>query len=419
MQSRTGRVVWLALLSASACAQISKPGTGTVTGHVICQDTQKPARFAQVVLYGVPSSVTSTPKIEGMDSRAAGATFRSMMEAQNSATMVQAQTGFDGSFVAADLPPGDYYALAAVPGYVQPRSLVQAAYDAGEDLTKGITGVSIVHVSADRSAQTEITVMRGAAVEGRVLWDDGSPVNGAIVSVESTAKEHKALPPQFGMIMGFSTSPFTMQGATDDHGRYRISGLAAGEYRVKATLPTNTHMTFSRGRLVGLSQIGTLPVIVFAPAAFHQVDAKPVKLTAGEEQTDQDITYNLAGLHTVSGTITSTEDHHPLNSGSVTLIDETDKTFRRSAGLESDGSFHVTFVPSGTYTMTVTNAADTVPEDPEKIETAQTVIQGTRTVRRYEKAEQPVMVADSDLSGQNVELKPENVQPDAGEDGGK
>ena len=69
--------------------------------------------------------------------------------------------------------------------------------------------------------------------------------------------------------------------------------------------------------------------------------------------------------------------------------------------------------------MTVTNAADTVPEDPEKIETAQTVIQGTRTVRRYEKAEQPVMVADSDLSGQNVELKPENAQPDAADDGGK
>ena len=416
MRLRACSAVWLALLFLVACTgawgQTSRSGTGTVTGHVICQDTQKPARFANVILFRVPGQVTPTPNTDGTDQRAKDAAFKAMMEEQYSATVVQAQTGIDGGFVATNVPPGDYYALAAAPGYVQPRNVVQAAYDAGEDLTKSISGVSMVHVSADRSSQTEITATRGAAVEGHVLWDDGSPVSDATVSVESATKKHKTLPPQFGMIMGFSMFPPT-PGLTDDRGHYRLSGLAPGEYRVKATLPMNSHMTFSRGVLVGLGQLGTLPMTVYAPASFHQADAKTVTLTAGEERTDQDITYNLNGLHTVSGQVISAEDHHGLNRGVVTLTDANDKTFARSASVDPNGNFTVTFVPAGTYTMTVGNAADTVTEEPKKPEFGGLVTDVDKTVRTYQKGELQVMVGDSDVSGQNIELKPEKAGQEA------
>ena len=63
--------------------------------------------------------------------------------------------------------------------------------------------------------------------------------------------------------------------------------------------------------------------------------------------------------------MTSAEDHHGLNRGVVWLTDVGDKTFRRSAGVNDDGSLIVKFVPSGTYTMTVENASDTVPEEAE------------------------------------------------------
>ena len=185
MRATVFRGVCLALLLVLACVrapgQASKPGTGTVTGHVICQDTQKPARFGNVLLYEVPKSITPAVNFEDMDSRAADAAMKAQMDATNSVNVVQLPTAMDGSFAAENVPPGDYYAMAAIPGYVQPRNLVQAAYDAGEDLTKGITGVSIVHVSADRSAHAEITAIRGAAVEGHILWDDGGPVSGALV----------------------------------------------------------------------------------------------------------------------------------------------------------------------------------------------------------------------------------------------
>jgi hypothetical protein len=395
----SGVLLSLAGLSVAAWGQVSKSGMGTVTGHVICQDTQKPARFGNVLLFEVPKYITPQVNFEDMDPRAVHVANEAQMEATKSVNVVQAQTTMDGSFAAANVPPGDYYALAAIPGYVQPRNLVQSAYDAGEDLTKSITGVSIVHVSADRSAQTEISAVRGAAVEGHVLWDDGGPVSGAIVSVEPTAKEHKPLPPQFGMITGASTFPLT-PGVTDDRGRYRISGLAPGEYRVKATLLTNSHMTFSRGKLVGFTQGAALPVNVYAPAAFHQADAKPVKLTAGEERTDEDITYNLNGLHTVSGTVTSAEDHHGIATGNATLVDTTDKTFRRSAGLDADGSFSISFVPAGNYTLQVSGEDSVIDPVGQKGQVFE-----RKTLHSYDPAKRQVIVADDDLTGQNLELK--------------
>jgi hypothetical protein len=71
--------------------------------------------------------------------------------------------------------------------------------------------------------------------------------------------------------------------------------------------------------------------------------------------------------------------------------------------------------------MTVSNAADTIPQEPKKPEPgmAFTQVNDVRAVRTYQKAEQQVMVTDSDLTGQNIELKPEKVAGAAdGADGG-
>jgi hypothetical protein len=304
--------------------------------------------------------------------------------------------------------------MASVGGYVQPHEIVQAAVDAGEDVTKGISGIPIVRVSADRSVDAEISVTRGAALEGHVLWDDGSPINAAMVSVEPKSGEHKQLPMQFNMIIMTGQS----SGNTDDRGRYRISGMAPGEYTVRVMLQTNRRMAMQGGRFDARSNIGAMPLLVYAPGGFRRTDAKPFTLAAGEERTDVDVIFNLSATHTVSGRVTSAEDHHGLNRGVVMLTDATDKTFRRSAGLDADGNFSVTFVPSGTYTMTVMNAADTVPEKPKKPEPNVMFSQvEMKAVRTYEKTEQQVMVAGDDLTSENIELKPVK-SPDNGTETG-
>jgi len=63
--------------------------------------------------------------------------------------------------------------------------------------------------------------------------------------------------------------------------------------------------------------------------------------------------------------------------------------------------------------MTVGNAADTVTEEPQKPEFGGLVTAVDKTVRTYQKGELQVMVGDSDVSGQNIELKPEKVGQEA------
>jgi hypothetical protein len=204
------------------------PG-GTVTGHVICGDTQRPARFAGVMLLGVPKNVAPTPKLdENADATQVAALMKATMGSMN---LVQTQTGMDGGFTMNNVAPGDYYVFASVAGYVQPMNIVQAAFDAGADLSKPIPGVPIVHVAAERSSQADVTADRGAAISGKVLWDDGAPVPHAIVSTVSTkGKADKQLPPQFNMLgIAGGLGGGGLVSISDDLGHFRVAGLAPGD----------------------------------------------------------------------------------------------------------------------------------------------------------------------------------------------
>jgi hypothetical protein len=368
------------------------------------------------MLMAVPTSVTPAFDINAKPDSAAMA---SMMKAtMTGINIVQTQTGFDGSFVAANVVPGDYYLFASVPGYVQPLNQVQAAQDAGVDLSKPIPGIPIVHVVAERSASSDVTVERGAAVSGKVLWDDGSPVSRAIVTVQvsagavdgtgAPAAKPKSLPPQFGMLAmagGFSGGGGSgIVAISDDLGQYRIAGLAPGSYVVKVTLQVHTSFSMQAGAMNMNSMFADKPLVIFAPAALHQADAKALTVKAGDEQTDEDVTVNLAGMHTVSGKVASVEDHHGINSATVALTDASDKDVVRGAGVDASGNFSVTFVPPGTYNLTVTDAEDTQPS--KKQSTGLIKFSSPETLRSYEDGKQSVIVTDSDVVGLSIELTP-------------
>ncbi|HZZ39281.1 MAG TPA: carboxypeptidase-like regulatory domain-containing protein, partial [Acidobacteriaceae bacterium] len=194
---------------------------------------------------------------------------------------------------------------------------------------------------------------------------------------------------------------------TDDLGRFRIAGLAPGEYYVKALLQTKSQFSMQKGKMnFNFNQLAAeKPLTVFAPAAFRQASAKAVTLTAGQDLDGQEIAINLTNLHSVSGRIASAEDHHSINSGTISLTDASDKDFSRSASVNEDGSFTVRFVPAGTYTLKVEEAADTVPSTkaPGK---GLVNFAADETVKSYDDRKQPVIVADDDVMGQSIELTP-------------
>jgi hypothetical protein len=346
-----------------------------------------------VILYGVPAEITPEA--------APGARDADMKKANDTLTVVQTQTDVDGSFVASGVAPGDYYVFASVTGYVQPNNVVLAAYEAGADLSKLIPGVPVVHVVVERTSEANLTLERGAAVSGGVLWDDGSPAARVMVSVVSAKGEKKRVPPQFGML-GFNSGLEGLLAVSDDLGHFRIVGLAPGEYLVKGSLQTRSRFAMQNGMMNFKGTVDS-PLTVFAPAAFHKADAKAITLHAGEERQGEELTINLAGMHSVSGRVASMEDHHGINAGWVKLEDTQDKEFSRTTNIDGNGEFNVTFVPPGTYNLLVTNARDTEPSkerSKDMIPTSDTV------VRSYQDGKQAVVVTDSDVTGQNVELVP-------------
>jgi hypothetical protein len=267
---------------------------------------------------------------------------------------------------------------------------------------------------AERPSIGDVTVDRGAAVSGKVLWDDGSPVPRAIVTVEASGSgaatatapaKPTPLPPQFGMLaMAGGLGGGGVVSLSDDLGQYRIAGLAAGAYVVKVTLQLHTAFSMQAGTMNLSAMLADKPLVLFAPAALHRADAKPLVVKAGDEETDQDVIVNLAGMHTVSGRVESAEDHHGINSGTVQLTDTNDKDFERSAGVDASGNFSVTFVPPGTYSLEVSDAADTQPS--KKQPTGMIKFTTPDTVRSYEDGKQSVIMTDSDVVGLMIDLTP-------------
>ena len=382
---------------ASAQDPVSASGTGSVSGHVICGDTQRPARFAQVVLFGVPVKATPQAEVNSDTSQADQVkAMRSVMESMGKTNLVQAQTGVEGAFLATDVPPDTHAAH---------RSRLA-------DASKPLPGVPTLHVSADRLSSVDVTMQRGAAISGTIAWDDGSPLAGAILSVTPAKGEQKP-PMEFTMLA--MTDLRSLINTSDDLGHFRITGLAPGDYIVKAMIQNGTQSGL--GAAMNLQkQAAHAPMMIYAPAAFHSSDAKAVKVNAGEEAREENITLDLGKTYSVSGRIEAADDHHGINQATVRLTDKNDKELNRSAPVDAAGNYTVTFVPAGTYTLAVESAADTVPDEAKKKKAGLFNFGSDKTVRRYVSTKQDVMVAGKDVTGETISLAVDkNAKDDDGD----
>jgi hypothetical protein len=178
----------------------------------------------------------------------------------------------------------------------------------------------------------------------------------------------------------------------DDLGQYRIAGLAPGKYLVYALVMGHGVFATHSGKTT--TRISDVTLFAFAPNAFRKSEAKPIAVSAGQEQSGVDITLNLAETHSVSGRVVSAEDGRGIASGLVRLRDVGDPSLMRLAHTDASGSFTVQAVPSGSYDLTVGDVVD-----------------GGRS---YLGVKQGVVVGDTDVAGVNVALQPGKNTPGNG-----
>lgn len=313
-------LVLLALFPALALAQ---PGTGSVSGHIYLADTQQPARYARVVLVPLPPAVTSPSSSKRIPQ------------------FYPSETVIDGSFLAANIPAGDYYVSVSYPGYLTPEyqfsadDLLQPTSDTRKRIVETIPTLT---VAASKSTTISVSIHRGAALSGTLRYDDGSPVpDTEIVPLRRSPAGQWA-----SIARSASNNNMFENEGTDDLGHFRIRGLAAGDYTLKV--------------LRGADYQSELAV--YYGDVFFEKDAKSIRLGDSEERSGVDVTIRLSKLHSITGSLINVSGQ-PINSGHIALLAEPGNIVVASAFVHEDEAvFHMDLVPEGHYTLHVTEARD-------------------------------------------------------------
>ena len=349
------------------------PTKGTVTGIVICDDTGKPARFATVTLTAAISKDDKSgdngplPAIESAD------------------------TDLDGRFRMEAVEPGRYYAFATLEGYLDPARGIDFAKLEGlaNDHDRSIEAIHEwrdqmveVRVGVHRASEVTVRLARAAEIAGVVSYDDGSPAIG--MHFQLLRKTSANAWTGVGLAL---FNDWKIAATSDGHGRYNITNLPAGEYKVCAMLPADDEDSAPR---------------VCLGNTFRSKNGASVKVQAGETANGVDILIPLTGLRNVAGAVTAVADGHTLGHGKLQLLYADDREVARKTSVLEDGSFAFEFVPDGRYILQVTGPTDSDPNGDGQ--------QKHTPARTYQDKEMPLIVA-ADV--EDVNLAVSATPPDA------
>jgi hypothetical protein len=313
------------------------PTKGTVTGLVLCTDTGKPARFASVMF------------LPAYDPKTAGAgADKDSVDLDETAT-----TGLDGRFRLEAVPPGEYYAFATLDGYIDPTLAIddnRLGSQASEreklidEIEQWKDHMVKLTVAAQHVTDVNVSIDRGAEIDGVMSYDDSSPAIGVRFAVlRKTAQD------RWIKVGSNGDGGWPLDEKSDGRGRYSIPDLDEGEYRVCALLPVKDE--------------GASPQFCFG-GGFRIDKAETVKVSAGETHIGVDIVLPLDGLFTVAGNITAGTDAHAPSQATVHLLYADDRVEARQTAMLKDGSFSLAYVPAGNYILQVTNAQDAAANAP-------------------------------------------------------
>lgn len=334
------RIVLIAVLPLSCEFQVvagqqpvapSTQETGTIQGHVYGADTNAPIRAAALILkIAQPGKALNAGDVTDF-----------------SAVVAVGSSHLDGSFSFIRLKPGRYYLMASALGYLTPVPEEETkAVTPDVSLTKKNDPATsrnplLIDLGPAQTVQADFQLERGASIEGRILYDDGSPMTSTVVKALRKALDGSWK--EFFNGIGLTT--------TDDLGRYRIAGLQPGEYVVGADAMITTDSVFKADQMEP-ERSSMTHFHVYSGNVFDEKDATSFKLTRGEERYGEDLIFRASALHNVAGIVVAQQDGHPLPDAHVELDAATDGRAVDSVNvLNSSGVFRLEFVPEGRYTL--------------------------------------------------------------------
>ena len=276
-------------------------------------------------------------------------------------------TNRDGVYEIDGIAPGEYRVSAGKPGYVVVDFGQRRAFERGK----------LVPVKGGETTDgVDITLQPSGAVSGRVVDENGDPVEGIQVRLLRTiflAGRRQLFP--VGDVGARNTN---------DQGRYRLYGVPPGQYAIVASLS-------DRPGDPGNVLLPPGYQATYFPGRLRPAEARFVTIDLGEEIDNADITLGRGSGATIRGTVVDSQGK-PAAAGIVV------GTSQRSGGVgaeptlvhsSSDGTFEVRDLPPGEYVLQVNKGGG--PGD-------------VNLGREPQFAARFVSVADADVDGVNIRL---------------
>jgi hypothetical protein len=372
------------------------PANSTVRGRVFYSDTGRAVKRAVVMLIN-----------EGMSGGPGEAT---------------GLTDNNGYFEIKKVKAGTYYAMVNAPGVVSPLAFADFSKirsgSEREAFADAFQGFDKIVVNGINDTDVQISARRGAAISGRVIYDDGDPAIGVKIEIlRKVGDKYLSVIPNFSLIFSLFTGGGGFQ--TDDRGVYRFSGLPPGEYVIKAT-ENATHGESEENsgprQFESLIFGGNSFLSVFYPDKFDVASAEIVTVDYGMEVGNIDLTIPSRNLFRISGKIISRKDKSPVKARVSLQRADNDNTFslfneigRRIQSLPTDeqGSFSFKELPKGKYKIIVEPISDEAEYDYEYSANTNAVVmkkKDTPQKPKLAKKIEEITIDDKDVSQISVEL---------------
>ena len=244
-------------------------------------------------------------------------------EGSNSRQPHGALTDAAGGFSITGVPPGRYVLMVERAGFVG------SVYGGSSRNRRGVVTIS----PGQHLKDLVFRLTPHGVVTGRVLDEEGEPVNGATVH---------AL--RYGYAQGRRSLMPVASSTSNDIGEYRLAGLAPGRYFLSATYRATA--IFNRA-----SEESYAPT--YFPGTADPGAAAPIQVIQGNQMRGIDIQLTRTGTVRVSGRVTNSAATGEGRRNVMVFLVPRDGGFRgvgnRNSSVMREGKFEISGVIPGSY----------------------------------------------------------------------
>jgi hypothetical protein len=293
------------------------------------RDAPRPAAIASATIAGVVHDEQSAP--------VAGAQV--VVSSQAQPVVNTAMTGADGRYAIDRLPAGTYVVRAMKPGFTS------TAFGSTRFISAGVTVV----LAAGERFHAPIVMPRVSAVSGTIVDEHGDPAVASVAFLIRRAAPSRGSPLQQ-----------IRKTESDRNGRYRIEGLPAGSYLVRAT---RVDAPADVGRIspeaIAAARAGGQPpppppgaftyLPVYYPGVASSTAARPIAVEPGTERHAVDLQLQVVETVAFNGVLVDPAGA-PLANATTRLLGD-DEALERYGSTTANGRFQFVGVPPGSYLL--------------------------------------------------------------------